>query len=211
MEISNNKIVKIKNNNGEVMNKKIKYIKYDNSFSDCHNLFNVYIKWKELCESLETMRKRTTNIPEAISECAVAILNGYVFINQKSITANGKKISTSFDCFDPNSGDKIQVKACSTEKDLTSFGPRSKFDKLIFVDFYNDGNRDGKFKVYDIPLNYIVSAHVNANQTTTEQANQSRRPRICIKKIISENEIKGIQYELTNDEIKKIEEFICQK
>ncbi len=197
-----NEFVNIKDNSGSVINKRIKYIKYDNS--DCPNLFNVYNKWKKLCESLEAMKKRTTNIPEAISECAVAILNGYVFLNQKSISANGKKISTSFDCFDPNSGDKIQVKACSTEKDLTSFGPRSKFDKLIFVDFYNDGERDGKFKVYDIPIAYIINAHVNSNQTITDQSNQARRPRISIKDIILNHNINGTQYMLTNNKIKKI-------
>ena len=197
-----NEFVNIKDNSGSVINIRIKYIKYDNS--DCPNLFNVYNKWKELCESLEAMEKRTTNIPEAISECAVAILNGYVFLNQKSIFAKGKKISTSFDCFDKTTGDKIQVKACSTKKDLTSFGPKSKFDKLIFVDFYNDGERDGKFKVYDIPIAYITNAHVNSNQTITDQSNQARRPIISIKDIILNHNINGTQYMLTNNEIKKI-------
>ena len=72
------------------------------------------------------------------------------------------------------------------------------------MDFYNDGERDGKFKVYDIPIAYITNAHVNSNQTITDQSNQARRPRISIKDIILNHKINGTQYMLTNNEIKKI-------
>ena len=144
------------------------------------------------------MNKRTTNIPEAISETVVAILNNYVFLNQKTITIGGKKVSCSFDCFDSVHGDKIQVKACSTQKDLTSFGPKSIYDKLIFVDFYNNGNIDGTFVIYDIPLHLISNAYVNANQTISNQSSQNRRPRLCIKNIIKNNKIPGQQHKLTS-------------
>lgn len=191
--------VNIKDNSGNTISKKLKYTKYDNS--DCPSLYKIYTIWKNLCESLEKLNKRTTNIPEAISEIAVSIINQYCFLNQKSITANKKKISTSFDCFDPIKGDKIQVKACSTEKDLTSFGPKSVFDKLIFVDFYDNGKRDGMFKVYDIPVNLISTYHVNSTQTLQNQASQKRRPRLCLKDIIKNNNINPKIYELTETSI----------
>jgi hypothetical protein len=198
--IAEKKLVNIKKNDGTLVNsKKLKYIKYEST--DCSSLHDVYNKWKALCESLEALGKRTTNIPEAISETAVAIIYSYFFINQKTITVNNQKISTSFDIFDPIYGDKFQIKACSTEKDLTTFGPRSVFDRLIFVDFHNNGVRDGNFTVYDVPINLVNNARVSASQTLLTQAGQSRRPRICLKDIIRTNNITGTQYQLTSTDI----------
>jgi len=160
-------------------------------------LYEIYKKWKSLCESLEQIQKRTTNIPEAISESSVAFLNKYCFLNQKSITHQGTKISTSFDCFDPKTGDKIQIKASSTIEDLTSFGPKSYFEKLFFVDFYDEKGRNGIFKVYEIPRENIDSFFVNANQTLSSQAEKGRRPRFSLKKLILQKNISGHKYQLT--------------
>ena len=60
--------------------------------------------------------------------------------------------SGSFDCYDPIDQKTIQVKSASVNPDLTSFGPRSKFQKLYFLDFSSKGKVDGKFVIYDIPV-----------------------------------------------------------
>ncbi len=86
-----------------------------------------------------------------------------------------------------------QIKACSIDNDLTSFGPKSKWDDLYFVDFYNDGKVDGKFDVYLIPNKYIKNQSLNKNETFTDQQEQKRRPRFGIKKeIITKYKIKPL-------------------
>ena len=197
------KEVNIKDNNGKLINNvKLKIIRY-NDPSDIKKLNKIYKKWKSLCKAIRSLSRRSINIPETISEITVAYLYNFYFLNKNSIYVKKQKISTSFDCFDPIKGDKIQVKACSAEKDLTTFGPRSVYDRLIFVDYYNDGKFDGIFTIYEIPKNIIQQAYVNATQSITQQAGQGKRPRICIKTIIQANNIIGTRYQLTS-KIKKL-------
>ncbi len=55
--------------------------------------------------------------------------------------------NTSFDTYNLKTKKAEQIKACSVEKDLTSFGPESKWDDIYFLDFYNKGKLDGTFQV----------------------------------------------------------------
>ena len=118
--------------------------------------------------------------------------------------------SISFDCIDFETGQTVQVKGSiglTDEKtgeikheDLTNFGPKSKFQKLIFLDFYNSGVIDGKFKAYDIPLEILFSTKITANTTLKERLESSAssnetksRPHFSlIKKVIEPNEDKII-------------------
>ena len=48
--------------------------------------------------------------------------------------------SSSFDCYDPNEDQRIQVKVVfSSTNELSTFGPNSVFDELYFLDFFNQG------------------------------------------------------------------------
>lgn len=86
-----------------------------------------------------------------------------------------------------------RIKACSIEKDLILFGPKSKWDDLYFLDFYNNGKVDGQFDVYLIPDQYIRDQSLNKDETFTDQQKQKRRPRFGIKKeIIAKFNIKPI-------------------
>jgi hypothetical protein len=78
--------------------------------------------------------------------------------------------------------------------DLTSFGPTSRWDKLYFLDFYNNGNLDGSFDCYEIDTALIYNTVVNQgkNETFVDQQRQGRRPRLSLKKIIRENNITPI-------------------
>ena len=78
-------------------------------------------------------------------------------------------------------GDRIQIKASSVGSDLTTFGPKSEWDELFFLDF-SQGN--GVFKVYEIKHEWIYSHNVNKSQTFKEQQAQGRRPRFSITKDI---------------------------
>ena len=77
--------------------------------------------------------------------------------------------------------------------DLTSFGPRSVWDILYFVDFYREGNFDGTFDIYEIQNELIYSTKVNAKQTMRDQQKEGRRPRFSIyEKIILSHGIKPV-------------------
>lgn len=181
--------VKIKLRNGLV----VEGDKFD--MGDYKKLKEIFRDWVAINAKLKPLGGRGLNVPDVFSEALFCI-----FFN--AIRTNGT--AYSYDCVSLDTHAGIQVKSASIPNDCTSFGPTSTWDEIYYVDFYNDGERDGKFKVYDIPITYIINAHVNSNQTITDQSNQARRPRISIKDIILNHNINGTQYMLTNNEIKKI-------
>ena len=135
------------------------------------------------------MKARGVNLPEGLSESSFC-LEMECFRITKSISG----VNTSFDAYDPKLSSRVQVKACSVLPDLTSFGPKSVWDSLYFVDFYKQGNWDGKFDIYLIENHYIYNHRVNKNQTFKEQQNEKRRPRFSIfTEIIQKNNLKPIK------------------
>ncbi|MFH1661533.1 MAG: Bsp6I family type II restriction endonuclease [Candidatus Falkowbacteria bacterium] len=143
--------------------------------------------WKKLNIGLEKYGRKV-NIPEVISEGMFCVFTGSVRY-MKKIRGKGK---VSFDTINLKKSNREQIKATSIEKDLTSFGPRTEWDDLYFVDFYNDGKLDGTFNVYLIPNDLIYSNQVNSKQTMQDQQIEKRRPRMSIKEIIENNNIKAI-------------------
>ncbi len=138
--------------------------------------------WKELKMGLRNYKSREPNMPEGLSEVAFCIWSGsgrYV-----KIPGAKKGIAGSFDTFDVDNNRAQQIKACSIEYDLTSFGPRSKWDDLYFLDFYNKGKVDGRFDIYLIPDKYIKRQSLNENENFADQQKQKRRPRFGIKEEI---------------------------
>ena len=104
------------------------------------------------------------------------------------------KVNTSCDCYKFDTNKRVQVKATSVSEDLTSFGPRSECDTLIFCDFYVVGKFDGRFKCCEILNEKVYTHKVNRNQTFKEQQQASRRPRFSITKdIIRPLNLKPIQ------------------
>jgi len=119
---------------------------------------------------------RKTNIPEVLSE-------GMFCIFSKSAKCQRKlkgKGSVSFDTINLKTGEREQIKASSIKSDLSSFGPKSEWDRLYFMSFYNNGNPDGTFDVYKIPNKLIYENKVNKGQTMKRQQKEKRRPRFSI-------------------------------
>lgn len=159
---------------------------FDNS--DKTELKRIYKHWRALCNALTKLKSRKVNLPEGLSETAFCINMNCVRIINKIKGAN-----SSFDAYNQKTNKRIQIKACSIKEDLTSFGPRSVWDELYFLDFYKNGNWDGKFDIYLIPNKLIYNRKVNKNQTLKEQQDEKRRPRMTLTKIIKENKIKPIK------------------
>jgi hypothetical protein len=101
----------------------------------------------------------------------------------------------SFDAFDIINNQTVQIKASQMKLDCTSFGPKTKQDKIIFIDFYNEGNIDGTVDIYDIPPDLVENVVVRKKDQVTfeERKKEGKRPRFSIKKfVIAPNNIQPI-------------------
>ena len=147
--------------------------------------------WKQLNGIIKNNLKgtRILNLPDALSESIVCKELGFgKLISAKSTSS----YSTSFDAFDYKNNKRIQVK-CSTSTGPSSFGPKSVWDEIYFLDMWNNGNLNGEYKIYLIPNNFIYNIKVNKNQKMSDQQNQSRRPRFDLRsQIIIPNKIEPI-------------------
>jgi len=146
----------------------------------------LYRDWKNLNDKLKKIGTRGINLPETISENAFCL-----FFPDCVRVVKLKKGKCSFDCINIKTGSRIQIKASSVASDLTSFGPRSEWDELFFLDF-SKGN--GSFKAYKIEPQWIYSHQVNKNQTFKQQQEQARRPRFSIiENIIKPKKLKPVK------------------
>jgi len=148
-------------------------------------LYDIYNNWVELSAQLKNIKSRSINLPEGLSEGAFCLE-----MNSVRVVGNIYGANSSFDCYNFEKKERIQVKACSVIPDLTSFGPDSVWDRLYFLNFYREGKWDGTFDIYLIKNELIYSHNVNRLQTFQQQQKQQRRPRLSIwKEIIIPNKI----------------------
>ena len=150
------------------------------------DLIHVYETMILYNSSLKKVGGRKTNIPEALTEGLYCVLTG----SYRVLKVHGRT-SSSFDCYNPETKKRIQVKATSVRVDCTSFGPRSEYDVLIFIDFANYPS----YKIYDIPLSYFDNLILNkkTGESFKDQQHTGKRPRFSIKEtMISPKNIKSI-------------------
>lgn len=153
--------------------------------SDRTHIRRLYDAWRDLFYGMRDFRSRGVNFPEGISESAFCLEYGSARV------LNVQGTSASFDTIDLRTGTRQQIKATSVEDDLTSFGPRSVWDDLYWLDFYRKGQYDRSFDVYKIPNDLILNFRINRTQTFRDQQKQGRRPRLHIKdQIIAPHGIK---------------------
>ena len=107
-----------------------------------------------------------------------------------AVRTNGS--AYSYDAVSKKTKNGIQVKSACIDNDLTSFGPKSKWDELYFADFSFEGIKNGLVVFYKIPDKYIYNAILNKKkgETFVDQQKQGRRPRLSIKQIIKDKKIK---------------------
>jgi len=149
-------------------------------------LKKLYFDWKKLNDDIKKISTRGINLPEAISENAFCL-----FFESCFRVVRLQKGKCSYDCIDTSTGKRIQIKASSVGSDLTSFGPRSEWDELYFLDF---SKGDGTFSAYKIEKALIYSQKVNKTQTFEDQQKQDRRPRFSIiNEIIKPNNLKPVK------------------
>ncbi|MBI5797787.1 Bsp6I family type II restriction endonuclease [Candidatus Woesearchaeota archaeon] len=169
----------------DVNHQKIKALITVKEKNDRVILKDLYSEWKNLSNRIRTISTRGINLPEAISENAFCLIaEDYVRVVKLS------KGKCSYDCVNIKNGKRAQIKVSSTSSDLSSFGPKSEWDELYFLDF---SKGDGSFKVYKIGAEWVYNCHVNNDQTFQQQQKQGRRPRFSIvDKIIKPKDLKPI-------------------
>ncbi len=131
----------------------------------------VYYLWKNLNSIIKKVYTRGINLPEYITEGLVCYVNGF------ELTASEEGSEDAIDC---KTNHKIQVKGTSNfNDDLSSFGPKSKFDELHFarLDIQND-----KMYLYQIDITTLYDIKMNKQQTFREQQKQGRRPHFSLLK-----------------------------
>ena len=94
--------------------------------SDRGRLRALFKLWRSLNSGMKAIASRGINLPEGISESA--------FCLDFDKNAGRALKGGSFDAYDVSTGKAIQIKASSVEYDLTSFGPKSYWDELYFLE-----------------------------------------------------------------------------
>lgn len=155
--------------------------------TDLEPITKAYFAWKNLNNVYSEYAMRRANFPELLSEGLTSALMGWVRTNGTNITGLP---SCSMDLIDLTTGEMIQLKACSTdskhEPGPTSFGPRSEFDKLIFMHMNCDTDTASW---YLLDENEYKHWKVNRTETIADQQAVGRRPRLKVLDKIKENNL----------------------
>jgi hypothetical protein len=177
---------KIKKNNKEIILKLMTFNTSDEKIFK--STFQKYIKLNNILKN-RLKATRIMNFPDALSESIFC----YKMKCGKLLGAsNASGYSTSFDAYDPNREKRIQIK-CSASSGPTSFGPRSEYDEIYFVDFKSDGLIDGSYKIYKLDNNDIDDVKVNKKHSLVDQQKLNRRPRFEIRsQLINKKNLKPL-------------------
>lgn len=128
---------------------------------------NAYFKWKDLNAYIRDKSHRGINMPDAISEpigcyCLDLLWN------------KGKQTG---DATDPVANKRIEFKATSRfEGDLSSFGPRRRFDDLVFLRFKTD---DNLLILASIPTNSASFRRIRMRQSRNSKTRDAGRTSVC--------------------------------
>lgn len=134
---------------------------------------NAYFKWKDLNTYISNTSHRGMNMPDAISEPMGCYCLGLLW----------NRGAESGDATDPVTKQKIEFKATSRfDGDLSSFGPKCKFDNLIYLRFKLN---DNLLYIYDLKINSEEFSKYSANkkQSIQEQKDEGRRPHVSLQKL----------------------------
>lgn len=159
------------------MSRKVKAEKIDLVTIDNARIADIcrlYFYWQKLNSGIKSYVSRGINFPETLSEpmaCyAMTIATGKEYKWNKG---------SGGDCVTED-GKLIEMKASSNfDSDLTSFGPKCKFDNLLFLRLDQETNQ---LHIYDMKMSAddLKKIKVNKTQTIGDQQQQGRRPHIRI-------------------------------
>ena len=168
------------------------------SESDIESFERYFRAWKELAVSSSLIDSRIPNLGEAFTEGLFCLWHGscrYLKPSQCEIKFSQKLANASLDTYHVDSQKAEQIKSTIADRAPSSFGPDSEEDAIYFMDFFNSGNVDGTFSIYEIPINTLHSTILNKdrNESFKDQCAQRRRPRLTLlTQVIEPNNIHPI-------------------
>lgn len=134
---------------------------------------DAFFKWKDLNTYIKSTSHRGINMPDAISEPMGCYCLGLLW-------NRGNEVG---DATDPVTKRTIEFKATSRfNGDLSSFGPKTTFDNLVYLRFNLDKNQ---LYIYDLNINSQDFGKYPANKSETiqQQKDQGRRPHVSLQKL----------------------------
>lgn len=137
---------------------------------------DAYFKWKDLNTYIKSTSSRGINIPDAISEPMAC----YCF---DLMWNRGPAVGDATD----SDGKRVECKATSNfDGDLSSFGPNTVFDRLIYLRYNLSEN---KVYMYDLGVDstQLGSYPANKTQTIQDQKDEGRRPHVSLQKLFVES------------------------
>lgn len=141
---------------------------------------DLYWQWRELNSEIKKFYSRGVNLHEGITE----IISCYV--NDHILSLGGG----SEDAIVKDTNELVQVKGTSNyDKDLTSFGPNSKFDYLHFVRLKQC---EDKMYLYDIPIEGLDDIKVNEESTVRDFKLAGNSVTVTVIERIAKNIMKAI-------------------
>lgn len=129
---------------------------------------DAYFKWKDLNTYVKSLVSRGINMPDAISEP----MGCYCLNLLWNKSSGGDAVAED--------GRKIEFKATSNyDYDLSSFGPKTEFDDLVFLRFNLDLNM---LFVYDTGINSeeLKKIAVSKSATVGDYQKAGKRPHISV-------------------------------
>lgn len=141
----------------------------------------LYFMWKDLNNSIKSWTSRGINIPDVISEQMVCFALNLLW----------NKGNKGGDATDEN-GALIEIKATSNyDSDLSSFSPKTKFDRLLF---FRLDMQQNIADIYDMGFdgNSFKKLKVNQTETVADHQASGRRPRLQLIQVINEFNIKPL-------------------
>lgn len=153
------------------------------SKEDLSAINEMYFTWKKLGEMFQYYGCRRANLPEVISEGLPSALFGWARTNNLQLI----NIENSADLVDTVTGEAIQIKGISVygegDGGPTSFGPKTKFDRLIVMHIRLD---EDKAYFYEMDAKSYKDWKVNGQMSLREQQEEGRRPRLLLLPVIKE-------------------------
>ena len=146
-----------------------------------------YFRWKDLNTYVKNNSTRGINMPDVISEPMGCWCLGLLW-------NRGDEVG---DATDPKTNKKIEFKATSRfDGDLSSFGPKTTFDDLVFLRFNLDKNW---LYVYDLKINSYEFGKLSASskETIEDQKKQGRRPHVSLQSLFVDK--KGLEPDVIFD------------
>lgn len=177
------------------------------SEEDTPKLKQYWDAWLAIRDVCEQAGNRAPNLAEYFTEGIVALVTNtarrvskdYARSNDPSVrfTQKGKK---SGDNLRLSPLQAIEVKSSTIQEDCTQISPSDHhIDLYHFIHFYNNGNLDGTFDIYEFSPDLIKSIIVckDKGETLQDQLGQGRRAKLpIIKEVIIPNGITPIHKKL---------------